>query len=394
MRIESVDAYYLAMPDIRDIGDGSQDMLLVRAQVDDAVGWGECEASPLVTLAAMVTPPSHSACRGVLESVLGERLDSPADIVRIASRVARRSSDLPQADHAWAGVEIALWDALGKALGRSARDLLGLRGAPTAWRPYASSLFGQDPEETERKARAARAAGFTAAKFGWGGFGTGSLELDQEHVRAARRGLGDSAALMIDAGTVFGEDVAAAAARLPVLEECRVVWFEEPFVGGALDAHAALAKRSGPVSIAGGEGARDALEAINLMRHGDLGHVQVDTGRIGGIAPARRVALAARDMGRGYVNHTFTSHLALAASLHAFADFPDGCLAEYPVELSPLARALVRAPITPGADGLIRLPTGPGLGMELDLEAVRPYLRDVDIGVGGDAVYSSGPLIA
>lgn len=63
MKIEAVDLFYLSMPEVLDIGDGSQDSLLVRVQAGDAEGWGECEASPLPSIASFVAPMSHSACK-------------------------------------------------------------------------------------------------------------------------------------------------------------------------------------------------------------------------------------------------------------------------------------------------------------------------------------------
>ena len=178
MRIETVEAFYLAMPEIRDIGDGSQDMALIRVRSDDGTtGWGECEASPLPTIAALVTPPSHSACHGVLDSVLGARIDQPADIAALAGVVAERGLDLLQTAHAWSGVEIALWDLLGRASGEPVWALLGHR-ASHARLPYASQLFGDTPEETLAKARQVAAEGYRAAKFGWGPFGRGSVAAD------------------------------------------------------------------------------------------------------------------------------------------------------------------------------------------------------------------------
>ena len=70
MQIEAVDFYYLSMPEILDIGDGSQDLLLVRVQAGPYVGWGECEASPLVSIASLICPMSHGACKPVRDSVL------------------------------------------------------------------------------------------------------------------------------------------------------------------------------------------------------------------------------------------------------------------------------------------------------------------------------------
>lgn len=393
MRIEAVEAFYLAMPEILDIGDGSQDMALIRVRADDGTtGWGECEASPLPTIAALVTPPSHSACHGVLDSVLGARIDGPADIAALAAVVAERGLDLLQTAHAWSGVEIALWDLLGRLRGEPVWALLGHRASHTRL-PYASQLFGETPEETLAKARRVVTDGYRAAKFGWGPFGRSTVAADEAQLEAARAGLGPDLALLVDAGTVWGEDVEAAAARLPALEAVGAVWLEEPFVSGALDAYAELAGRCRSVRLAAGEGAHNVHLARHLIDLGRIGFVQVDTGRIGGLGPATAVARHATDRGVGYVNHTFTSQLALAASLSPYADAPDGALCEYPVEASPLATALTGTRLEPGADGLIRLPAGPGLGLDPDPDAVRPYLQEVEIVVNGRCLYRTPELV-
>jgi L-alanine-DL-glutamate epimerase-like enolase superfamily enzyme len=353
-------------------------------------GWGECEASPLPTIAALVTPPSHSACHGVLDSVLGARLDEPADIEALAALVAERGLDLLQTAHAWSGVEIALWDLLGKARSVPAWALLG-QASSRPKLPYASQLFGDDPHQTWLHAREVAASGYRAAKFGWGPYGRGSVADDADQVTAARDGLGPDATLLVDAGTVWGEDVAAAAARLPALAAAGVLWLEEPFVSGALDAYARLAGEAGTVRLAAGEGAHNAHIARHLIDHGGVGFVQVDTGRIGGIGPAAQVARYARTKGVEFVNHTFTSQLALAASLTPYAEAPDGVLCEYPVAPSTLATALTPVRLR-SEDGLVRLPEAPGLGIEPDTDALAPYLKQVEIVVDGHTLYRTPEL--
>jgi len=124
-----------------------------------------------------------------------------------------------------------------------------------------------------------------------------------------------------------------------------------------------------------------------MIDHAALGFVQIDAGRIGGLGPAKRVADYARARGVTYVNHTFTSHLALSASLQPYAGDPAGRLGEYPVEPKPLAVELTGDHLLPGPDGLVRLPEAPGLGLTPDLAAVRKYLVDVEIAVGGQVLY-------
>ncbi len=125
MRVDAIDAFYLSMPKVEDIADGSQDMLLVKVSAGDYCGWGECEAAPLVSIASLVCPMSHSACRPVLDSVCGERIESGDDIARIVRQVRANSLDLLQAPHTLSGIEIALWDLLGKARQQPVYQLLG-----------------------------------------------------------------------------------------------------------------------------------------------------------------------------------------------------------------------------------------------------------------------------
>src|SRR5215216_6721803 len=166
MKIESVDCFYLAMPEITTEADGSQDALLVRVAAGGYVGWGECEASPLVSIAAFVCPMSHGVCRPVRASVLGRELDSSRDIARIAADVEYNSMDLLQAAHTFSGVEMALWDLLGRVRGEPVWRLLGYKASHPKV-PYASILFGDTAQETLDRAKSARSKGFRAAKFGW-----------------------------------------------------------------------------------------------------------------------------------------------------------------------------------------------------------------------------------
>ena len=393
MRIDSVDLLYLRMPEVLDIGDGSQDMLLVRVEADGAVGWGECEASPLTSIASFITPLSHSACHPVGDSVVGQRLDDVADIARISAEVRARSLDLLQAEHTLSGIEIAMWDLLGRAQGRPVWQLLGHERS-FAKTPYASSLFGDDPQETLEKAAAVRRLGYRAAKFGWGPYGTTTADADADHVHAAREGLGEEGILLVDAGTVFGEDVEAAALRLPALEQARVTWLEEPFTSGALGSYKALAGRAATVRLAGGEGAHSPLMAEHMIDHAGIGFVQIDTGRVGGIGDAARVARHAAAAGVTFVNHTFTSHLALSASLQPFAGMESDWLCEYPVEAKALAREATTTHLDVDADGTVAAPDAPGLGLEVDLEALRRYLVDVEISVNGTTLYKTPELRA
>lgn len=391
MKIEQVDFFYLSMPEVLDIGDGSQDALLVRIRAGGYEGWGECEASPLTSIASYVCPMSHSACKPLKYSLEGKSINNVQDIQRISASVHQNSLDLLQADHTLSGIDIALWDLLGKTLSEPVYRLLGFKKAFPKL-PYASQLFGDTPEETYKKATGTKAAGYRAVKFGWGPFGRYGLENDKAHLVAAREGMGNEAYLMIDAGTVWGEDVAAATERLNALKEINAYWLEEPFVNGALHPYKALSTAMPNVPLAGGEGCNNVVQAQAMIGHAGLRFIQIDAGRIGGITAAKQVADLAVANGITYVNHTFTSHLALSASLQPYAGIEKDVISEYPVELKPLAQKLGNEKIRPDNDGYIHTPERPGLGITVDTEACKKYLVDVEIKIAGKQIYYTPEL--
>jgi len=391
MKIETVDFFYLSIPHVLDVGDGSQDALLVRVQAGDHVGWGECEAAPLVSIASWNCPMSHSACKPVGASVLGQKVESVEDIRRVNCLVRTNSLDLLQADHMLSGIDIALWDLLGKKLGEPVYRLLGYeRAFPKV--AYASQLFGDDPQSTFQRAQAVAKAGIRAAKFGWGPYGLGTVEQDSDQVQAAREGLGEDTILLVDAGTVWFDDVSVAEKRLAALKMHRALWLEEPFVSGALEAYSRLAGLAGEVRLAGGEGCHNFHQAKNMIDYGGIGFVQIDAGRMGVITTAAEVAAYAHARNVRFVNHTFTTHLALSASIQPYAGLKEDELCEYPFAPSELGRDFSRTKLSPDPNGYIKLPDAPGLGIEPNLKALEKYTQDVEIKVAGNVIFKSTPI--
>lgn len=391
MRIESVDLFYLAMPEITDAADGSQDALLVRVRGGGFEGWGECEAAPLPCIAAWCCPSSHGYCKPVMASVLGARIDGPDDIRRLNAEVRRVGLDLLQTDHTLSGIDVALWDWLGRARGEPVYRVLGDRQAYPKL-AYASVLFGDTPEQTLLKAKDIRAQGFRAAKFGWGPYGRTTPGADADQVQAAREGLGPEGVLLVDAGTVWQDDVEAAISRMPALQAAGASWLEEPFRSEATDAYGALVGACPGVSLAAGEGAHNLFMARDLVSRAGIRYLQIDAGRIGGITTAFEARELCRRAGTTYVNHTFTSHLALSASLQPYAGIEDWTIAEFPTELTPLARDLTIHRLSPDGEGRVRLPEGPGLGVAPDRDTVRRYLVPVRIECAGKVLYATPPV--
>ena len=388
MKIIAVDPFYLKMPQITDTADGTQDTLVVRIQTDEGItGWGECDASPLVSLAVYCCPMSHGNIINIRESLIGEPLDNPNDVVRLHQKALRNGLDIQQIHHAYSGADIALWDIVGQRLGEPVHRLLEPQSQSHSKLPYASVLFGDTPEETYQIATRLREQGYRAAKFGWGPMGKFGEENDVALVRAAREGMGEDAQIMIDAGVVWGNDYETTYARAKQFAQFSPTWLEEPLAPDAIEAYMGLSKKNPPVPIAAGEGSGTYRMAEDLILHGGIQFVQIDVGRIGGITAAFRVRQLAEQHGIQYVNHTFKSHLSLAASLHVFTTNESFDLLEYPAEGSELAQHLTVERLEVGTDGKVGLTGKPGLGVHVDTDAMGAYLAPVGIQVGNETIF-------
>ena len=228
-------------------------------------------------------------------------------------------------------------------------------------------------------------------KFGWGPFGTTTVAEDEGQLKAAREGIGSDGILLVDAGTVWKWNVEEAHKRSDILKKYNAEWLEEPFIGPAIESYKELRALSS-VKLAGGEGAHNFFEAKHLIDYGNIDYVQVDAGRIGGLTTATEVADYALQKGVVYVNHTFTSQLALSASLQPYAGHPGELICEYPVEPKSLGSEMTINRLEKDTNGLVHLPESPGLGMEIDIENCKKYLQDVEIKFNGQVLYSTPPF--
>ena len=146
------------------------------------------------------------------------------------------------------------------------------------------------------------------------------------------------------------------------------------------------------MKLAGGEGAHNVFMAKHLIDYGRVGFIQIDCGRIVGIGPSKEVADYAVGKGVTFVNHTFTSHLALSALMQPFAGLEHHTICEYPAMPKPLAIEMTANHLRVDANGQIAAPDAPGLGIAVSAEGARKYLQDVDIRVNGRALFSTAKL--
>jgi len=276
--------------------------------------------------------------------------------------------------HAISGIDIALWDLLGKATGQPVGRLLGGRYRDRV-KPYASLLMQQPGPLAEHLLRI-KEQGFRAFKIGWGPFGRGTSALDEAIVKAAREAVGPESLLMVDAGAsdaFWPRGYKWALRTAPMLAAYDVAWFEEPLKPDALADYVELRRRT-PVPIAGGEGLTRRQSFQPWLQAGALDVVQPDVTKVGGISEERRIGWMAQENGVRFIPHGWNTAVGLAADLQLASAFPDTDLVEY-LTGSAYVDEIATAGWQLDADGMLPIPETPGLGIELDLDAVARYSR-------------------
>jgi D-galactarolactone cycloisomerase len=315
---------------------------------------------------------------GLPDRALVERLLVGLDPVRTeAVREICETVDL-HGGRPWA-VEIAVWDAVGKAVGMPLWRLLG--GRSDRLLAYASTGELLDPARRVERCLALREQGVRAVKIR---FHRPDWRADVAVVAAVRDAVGPELEIMVDAnqgwrmpGDREGRwDVATAAQCARELEALGVYWLEEPLRTDDIEGYRALRSRTG-VRIAAGELVRTAAEARDLVVRGGVDVIQADVLFVGGIGGCRRVAALADLHGRAWSPHTWSNGLGLVANLHAALAFSPVPFVEVPFDppaWSPERRDwLLPDPVAIQSDGAVFPPPGPGLGVELDFDRIAQW---------------------
>jgi L-alanine-DL-glutamate epimerase-like enolase superfamily enzyme len=276
--------------------------------------------------------------------------------------------------HTISGIDIALWDILGKATGQPVGRLLGGRYRERV-KPYASLLM-EAPGPLADHLLKIKAQGFRAFKMGWGPFGRESEALDEAIVRAAREAVGPDCLLMVDAGgsdAFWKQGYKWALRTAQMLAEYEVAWFEEPLKPDALDDYVAL-RRNAPLPIAGGEVLTRRQAFQPWLQGGAFDIVQPDVTKVGGISEERRIGWMAQENGVRFIPHGWNTAVGLAADLQLASAFPETDLVEY-LTGSPYVDEITEGGWQLDPDGMLAIPDRPGLGIELNQEVVTKYSR-------------------
>jgi len=265
---------------------------------------------------------------------------------------------------ALSGVDIALWDILGKVKNTPIHQLLS-NSPRNKVELYATALYPDQIGGDVEKALSYAARGFRGVKIKLGF----DLDSDLERVRAVRAAVGKEFPLMTDAN--MGYDLKVALRAIPLLRECGVGWLEEPLFVEDIDGHAELRSRS-QVPIALGENLHTRFAFQEYILRGAVDILQPDVARAGGISEVKEIGTLAEKHGLPLSLHTYGDAVGLAASAHMAAALKNSTVMELDCTYNPLQTALLREPLKVQGGTLIP-PQGPGLGIELDPDALAKY---------------------
>lgn len=347
---------------------GRRTHVLVEITCDDGItGWGECLGPAL---------PNAAIVEAYAPWLIGA---DPLETERIWLTLYNALRDQGQRGltvTALSGIDIALWDIKGKRFGVPISTLLGGRFRQRV-RAYATGSFKRDGVDRlhDNVSEVARhkAEGFAAAKIKIGF----DVEDDLAILRAVRKEVGPDMRLMVDAN--HGYDVLEAISFGRRAVELDVDWFEEPVTPEQLAGYHAV--RAGqPIPVAGGEtwhtrwGMREPIET----RAVDI--IQPDLAGTGGFTEARRIADLAALHNVRLIPHVWGTAVHIAAALQFMAALPPSPPRETPRDPilefdrthNPFRQAIVADPLTP-TDGVVAIPDGPGLGIEINRDALDHY---------------------
>ncbi|HET7626799.1 MAG TPA: mandelate racemase/muconate lactonizing enzyme family protein [Bacillales bacterium] len=365
---------------------GQRNLLLVQVHTDEGLtGIGE---------AASYGGPMEST-EAVILHELKPRLigEDPFQVERLF-----RKMTIPSHQHgrkgilftAVSGIDIALWDIIGKATNTPLYRLLG--GYREKVEAYASAGFyaeGKSPDDLANEMAGYVEAGFKGVKMKIGrnlepmlnplhnmdhtDFATVSLEEDIERVAKVREAIGPKTKLAIDANNAWTPSLAIKMAR--AFEPYNIEWFEEPvdtedIEGSALVAHQLDMPVSGYETEVGLYGFRELI----TRRAVDI--VQPDVIWSGGVTECKKIAAFAHAYGLPVIPHVFSSAVSLVANLHFIASIPNGGLLEFDQNPNPLRSELFNEEIKIDAEGRVNVPNRPGLGVTLNEDTVKKYKVD------------------
>jgi L-alanine-DL-glutamate epimerase-like enolase superfamily enzyme len=359
------------------VGGHSGYFVLVHIKTDEGVeGWGECATGSDFGEAAF-------AAKAIIEKGFARRLigKDPREYRKLWEVLYASTENYGRRDLgvlALSGVDTALVDIAAKKYGVPACVLLGgryIEEVPL----YASLLFDMDdPVGTASKGKKYVNENYVGIKFGWGmvpskPFGR-DLKTDEAMVKTIRETLGYDVKLMVDVGRYANLSSSQVLKMARAFEKYDITWLEEPLPRDDIDGYRVISRRS-PIPIAAGEGYRGMHDFRRSITRGEVNLLQPDVSKAGGLSETKRIVEMAHDFNVPWVPHNWSTAVNSAATLHLVASSTDGYLMEFKQEPNPLIQKIVKhgEEIFSDQGGKMRVPSGPGLGIEIDEDAVAKY---------------------
>ena len=368
MKITNVKAIVLKLPEISSAADGTQDDLIIIVETDEGItGYGEVDTAPIVGKAIVDAYMSHGTCYGLREVVVGS---DPFDHEQIWNNMWAKTYYYGRSGpvvHVMSGIDMAIWDIMGKATGKPVHKLLGGSYVDKV-RPYASALMPDSKDEVKRMTEKYSSMGYTAIKYGWGPLGY-NVNLDLRLIEIARKTAGDGMEIMIDIGKRYKLKQAMYVAK--ALEQMNIYWLEEPLPAEDYEGYRRLTE-STTMRIATGEEESGRLAFSRLINESRVDVIQPDISRCGGLTEAKKIATLAADNNITLVPHAFKTGILVAASIQLIAALPDVPFLEFSVTESAIRKELLVKPFVQ-KDGFVAVPTAPGLGIELNPDIIKKY---------------------
>jgi D-galactarolactone cycloisomerase len=280
--------------------------------------------------------------------------------------------------HTISGIDMALWDILGKVSKQPIHRLLGGKLRDRV-KPYASMLM-EEPAKLHAKLQEAKQRGFRAFKIGWGPFGRRDDTTDESIVRAAREAVGADCDLMVDAGAsdaFWPHGYKWALNKSHMLAAYQVAWFEEPLRPDDIDGFVELTRHS-PVKIASGEVLTRRQSFLPWIERRAVDYLQPDVTKVGGLSEQHRIAQYADDHGIRVVPHGWNTGVGLAADLHVMAAAGNAKWVEF-LTPEPYMDDVFENPLKLDAEGFLSIPDGPGYGFKWSTEGIHRLSQGITI---------------
>ena len=373
MKITNIEVIELRVPDKRELDlDPTNNGCLVQVTTDAGItGTSEVDSLPSVVKAIVEAPPRINTLMGLKSILLGE---DPTDISRLWHKMYHHTSYYGRRGvvmHAISGVDIALWDLLGKLESKPVHQLLG--PVQRTQLPAYTTIYplGCTADEVKRSIDTGLEYPVRALKIAIDPFWRKQTELAIELLQTARDHVGPNMQLMLDATASFSlcDELEP---LLPALRDCNIHWLEAPFPLDAIHEHRKLSECGIPIG-AGDIGLTAPAEWESMFDQGKIHIAQPDISWVGGFTGLQKVAEMAAERNCRLVPHGWNTDLTLASNLHFLAQHKTEEWAEFSTSHSLLRWELAEENLQINPQGMLSVPEAPGLGINLNQKIIERY---------------------